>query len=269
MAVPSDFANLRLWFKADSESYLENEAVGTMNDRSGNGFHATQATPANKPTFKVQIVNGLPVYRFDGSNDFCSGVAGTSIFTVSTGVLYAYVRLAACDTDTGSPWTNDSLWAPNNGASCNHSFLKVAGVPKVRAYSLDAVENNVVDKAIDFDRWYLIFWRHAGGQLYLGVDDLSSAALQQDSAADTVQLGGNFAVGGAPTTGAGYFQGDLAELFAFNVDHDEGTRTQLQQYLAFKYNNTSLLEASRALASRRLREISRPIPMIECRRRAA
>lgn len=43
------------------------QAVARINDKSGNGNHATQATLANRPTF--QIENGCSYLQFDGSND--------------------------------------------------------------------------------------------------------------------------------------------------------------------------------------------------------
>lgn len=46
------------------------QAVARINDKSGNGNHATQATLANRPTF--QIENGCSYLLFDGSNDSLS-----------------------------------------------------------------------------------------------------------------------------------------------------------------------------------------------------
>ena len=44
-------------------------AIGTWADRSRSGNDATQATEANKPTYRTNILNGNPVVRFDGTND--------------------------------------------------------------------------------------------------------------------------------------------------------------------------------------------------------
>lgn len=45
-------------------------AVSTWADSSGNGYDVTQATGGNRPVYKVAIVNGKPVVRFDGVNDY-------------------------------------------------------------------------------------------------------------------------------------------------------------------------------------------------------
>ena len=44
-------------------------AVSQWNDLSGMGNHATQATQANKPRYRVSILNGLPVLRLDATDD--------------------------------------------------------------------------------------------------------------------------------------------------------------------------------------------------------
>ncbi len=41
-----------------------------MTDWSDNADHAIQATASKQPVFKTNIVNGEPVFRFDGSTDY-------------------------------------------------------------------------------------------------------------------------------------------------------------------------------------------------------
>jgi hypothetical protein len=51
------------------------QAVARINDKSGRGNHATQATLDNRPTYQVDS-NGLPYLSFDGVND---GLATSTI----------------------------------------------------------------------------------------------------------------------------------------------------------------------------------------------
>src|SRR5262249_31968673 len=59
------------------------------NDQSGNNRHATQGAVSSQPTLVNGAVNGLPVLRFDGVNDFLTfnlpvnGLTGMSIFVVA------------------------------------------------------------------------------------------------------------------------------------------------------------------------------------------
>jgi hypothetical protein len=65
-------ASLLAWYKADAgtSSTVDGTALSAWNDQSGNGKNFAQATGANQPLYKAAIQNGLPVVRFDGSNDF-------------------------------------------------------------------------------------------------------------------------------------------------------------------------------------------------------
>lgn len=90
---PSTVAGLKVWLKADSESYANNDPVGTATDRSGNGNNFTEAT--NKPTFKTNILNGKPAYYFDGGDQLVSTFALDD--SKKTNVFF----VAKCDADSG------------------------------------------------------------------------------------------------------------------------------------------------------------------------
>jgi len=93
---PNPFGTLAAWWKADSFSLSDGTAIGgTGNawvDQSANGNNATQATSGNQPLFKTAIVNGKPVIRFDGSDDFLSLASTISIG--STGAFTYMVVMA-------------------------------------------------------------------------------------------------------------------------------------------------------------------------------
>jgi hypothetical protein len=66
-----------LWLKADvgtfqtsggSAAAVDTDPVGEWQDQSGNGRHLG-ATLTTRPLLKLNIQNGLPVLRFDGTND--------------------------------------------------------------------------------------------------------------------------------------------------------------------------------------------------------
>src|SRR5574343_1369214 len=68
---PSDVPGLFQWLvAADITGLNDGDAVATWEDSSGNNRDASQATGANRPTYKTNIVNSLPVVRFDGSDDY-------------------------------------------------------------------------------------------------------------------------------------------------------------------------------------------------------
>ncbi len=45
------------------------DVVGAWDDLSGNDHHIIQATTANKPTLRLNVLNSRPIIRFDGTDD--------------------------------------------------------------------------------------------------------------------------------------------------------------------------------------------------------
>ena len=65
-------SNPVLWLSADKNITLNGNNVSAWGDRSGNGYNATQSTPANQPLYVPNALNGNPGILFDGVNDFLS-----------------------------------------------------------------------------------------------------------------------------------------------------------------------------------------------------
>jgi hypothetical protein len=59
---PKSIANLALWLDATNTASLtfNSTTVSQWNDLSGNGYHATQGTAANQPTYLATGMNGKP-----------------------------------------------------------------------------------------------------------------------------------------------------------------------------------------------------------------
>lgn len=72
-----------LWYKADAIVGLnDGDKVSQWNDSSGNNNHAVQSAEANKPIYKTNILNGFPVVRFDGNDDYMKFT--TALSTIRT-----------------------------------------------------------------------------------------------------------------------------------------------------------------------------------------
>ena len=87
LSSPLNLSGLDLWYDASDIATLfqdnagstpvtaNNDVVGKMNDKSGNGRHVTQATVSKKPLYKTGIQGGLPAVQFDATDDYMSGTA--------------------------------------------------------------------------------------------------------------------------------------------------------------------------------------------------
>lgn len=81
---PSDLSTLWQDTAGTTPVTADGQSVARMDDKSGNGYHLTQATAANRPLYKVS--GGVSWLEFDGSNDFlsvASAPAGSAFDRVS------------------------------------------------------------------------------------------------------------------------------------------------------------------------------------------
>jgi hypothetical protein len=117
---PSSIAGLVAWYDASDATTLFEDSAGTipaadnadvigrLADKSGNGYHLTQATTGNKPTLRTAVQNSKNVVRVDGSDDFLTNAAYADIgdnYTVFAVAKYASsVDVAQCmfDVSTGT-----------------------------------------------------------------------------------------------------------------------------------------------------------------------
>lgn len=92
---PLDFAP-KAWFDAsDAASVtLDASAVTQWNDKSGNGYHLSQATGANQPTYTTAGLNGLNVITFDGTNDTLQGSVPADWTFLHDGTVHIVVMVA-------------------------------------------------------------------------------------------------------------------------------------------------------------------------------
>ncbi len=69
IATPSLSGVLATWLKADNLAGLANNAaIANWQDASGNGNNATQSTAGWRPTYRTNVINGLPAVRFNAAN---------------------------------------------------------------------------------------------------------------------------------------------------------------------------------------------------------
>jgi len=195
--TPPDVAGLLIWLKADGLTGLaNNDPVSSFTDFSGNANHAAN-TLTKRPLYITNVLNGLPVVRFDGVNDvllFPSMAAnsfGTAVFvaksssTASTKKLLATV---ASGTITGiyHGGADTTKWGTRNGA---------------------------------------------GSYFYFG--DISTSAFQVLSTQNGFSSNYTWALGGRD--GADFFPGDLAEFIIYDSVISAPNLALVQGYLASKY----------------------------------
>src|ERR1700752_640719 len=98
--LQTDSPNLFLWLAAGNLTLSDGQAVTTWPDVSGTSNNATEST--HSPIFKTNIINGLPVVRFDGVSSKLSLV--NDVGQHSTTLIVGALGEAASSETTYSPF---------------------------------------------------------------------------------------------------------------------------------------------------------------------
>ncbi len=211
---PSDISGLKIWLKADAGAgSSDNDPVGTWTDQSGTSHDFTQATSGKKPLYKVNIRNGLPVVRFDGSDDEMSGGDLTGVFT-SAGSMVMAVNGTGVNNQFMPYETkaNDPHWAYTSGEGYWGFF---------RSGRL----NNTPGSGLPRTGWHLWSLTSSASVYKMWLDTVLKIN-------DTPSFDGGNAhlLGRQPN--AGYFQAmDLGEVVVYDSVLSDGNRQLVETYL--------------------------------------
>lgn len=210
---PTDIDGCVLWLRADAVLEPQGASVVTWYDESGEN---NDLTGGNAPTLQTNIVNGRPVVRFDGTDDYLTvTLAATQPFTV---IIVAKHVSGAVDADeimgggfTAAPAAAGALYATN---AATDTFDWSTG---------SAVSPGNLDASF-----------HIHGTVVNG----ASSTLRLDGTSSTGDLGSNdmaaFALG-AGSDGGTPADVDVAEAIAYNVGLSTSELAQVEAYLSNKY----------------------------------
>lgn len=83
---PKSIAGLKVWLDVANAGSLtfNGSAVSQINDLSGNGFHATQGTANNQPTYQATGFNSKPTLYFDTTDSILSAATIADYFLTPT-----------------------------------------------------------------------------------------------------------------------------------------------------------------------------------------
>lgn len=222
--TPTSVASLAAWFRADSIAGVADGAtVASWTDQTGNGNTVTQGTEADKPLYKVNIINGYPVVRFV-SNDYLQAVA-TGIPDGSA--PFSIVAVASRGTGTANVLTmrsNGSTngWILKHGNGSDADFGRMT-TPGVKDYDVDGVwtaaatfyiQTAIMDSSSD-----MTFYRNGTsvGTSAHNVFNTATASLFRISS-DNVG-----------------WDGDIAELLVYNAELSTANRQAIEAYLSNRY----------------------------------
>lgn len=210
---PTDIDGCVLWLRAGSIAVPQGADVSTWYDESGTN---NDIVATNAPTLQTNIINGLPIVRFDGTDDYMTvTLALTQPFTVLLVASHVSGAVAADEIMgggfTAAPAAAGALSAVN---AATDTFSWAADT---------AVSPGNLDASF-----------HIHGAVVNG----AASILRLDGVSSVVDLGANdmaaFALG-AGSDGGTPADVDVAEAIAYNVGLSTNELAQLEAYLSNKY----------------------------------
>lgn len=215
---------LTAWYKGDSITGNDGDAVSAWSDSSGNGNNLAQASSARQPTIQTNELNSLPVVRYDGTNDILSDS-----------------DIAALDVGTGDIWVATVFKATNDGTA-NFIFEKgttqfavmntAAGILQIR---LGGTSNIPTQSDGNWSRTEFVLVTGSrvsatctgfvNGSAMTTTNTTNTGSISNSDVLDV----GAAAVGGNPLTG------DIAEVLVGGATLTTADRQRLEGYLCWKW----------------------------------
>lgn len=224
-------STLEVWLQADQNVFndagvtlaSDGQTVQQWNDLSGNGFNASQLTAGEQPSFQAGEINGLPVVRFDGSNDSFnddySGVGGITARTVF--VVYKASSSLQQTSDLGQ------VWGYYQGGA--HVALDPRS-GNLRGWSFDGNGSNQAAYAINGNDEIGPFANNNSSQWTY---DQAQVVFAEFNAQRTLS---RQVIGDLINPSGHNYGGDIAEIIVFSSTLPDVQRLRVHNYLSSKYS---------------------------------
>lgn len=234
-----------LWLSADNAVYsdggvtpaVNNNNVGQWNDRSGNGRNASHGTVAERPNYQTGVLNGLPVIRFTAANG--DRLLSPNVTSGNAASIWAVASWASL------PSSNPGIIqaAPAGLAFSSNTAEKIIGM-----WVANSTGNMVWGRGVQSNNAQRDLPQVTGTSVntfysFLNLYDGNSSITQyvNNTLAGTVSYDGT--LGSWSDFGIGRqagesWNGDIAEVIAYNQAVNSAQRIIINNYIAAKYNLT-------------------------------
>lgn len=224
--TPASIPGLTAWFDASAITGLnDNDPVSTWTDSSPSAFTAVQGTAGNKPIYKTGIINGKPVVRFDGVDDYLS-VAGVDANPTD----FAFFAVASTTTITGQHTLSGGDVLTNRHYQLRSSVATLSLFDRQVSGSVGTGRTLVVNTP------YVMGFEM---QTVSGAFTLATnGAYTTGTNARAARTPGNATRIGGDTAASEWWSGDIAELIYVQTTISAGDRDLVETYLGTKYGIT-------------------------------
>jgi len=213
--TPSNTTVAAWYDAADAGTVLiSGTAVTNWLDKSGNGYHSSQASSNPRPQYQSSVLNGLPVVMFDGTDDVLP-ITGT--FSMQN----VFIVLNANDGATFTNWR----WPFGGWTASNNKFVAAYANPTTtQLYSGGTAYLNGT----------------TAGSAYVNFDPLSSYKIFGSMLTATSGARADWKIG----NGDAFWKGGIAEIVVTSGTITTGDRQKVEGYLAWKWGLQANLPAN-------------------------
>jgi len=216
---PNSVSGLMLWLKADAGITKDgSDLVSAWTDQSDESNDVSQGTGSKQPKWFDNIQNGLPIVRFDGSDDsliratFVNGslTSPNTIFCVNT-----------MPSDSAS-----ERFVYNSGSGNHQAFLK-SSTNKDYIYAGASLVSADASDPTNF-HYYTLTYNGA------------SSSIREDGAEIAAGDAGTYAMNGIElgsnhNSGSDYGDPDIGEILVYDSDITGDDLTNIEAYLAGRW----------------------------------
>lgn len=219
-----------------TEAITDNTAVRVWADQSGKGYDATQSTTAARPTYIASGLNGLPVVRFDGTDDrlalgasalgMLRNVGGASLFAVVKYGTAATNQVALMITRNGDNFFRlGILKTDSNNFRAIGRRLDANGAQNVTS-AQNLTSNFFIHSALA-NYQNTLLQQFINGALDGEKTDFQTSGNTSDTDSNNIAIGAEVA--------ATFLNGDIAEIIVYNRALNTSELAQVHRYLARKW----------------------------------
>lgn len=229
--TPASVPGLTVWFDASDDStftYSSGVVVSQWRDKSGNAFHVSQATDAQRPT-RSTTINGRAAVAFNGSQFLIrepatgmpSGAAARTTITV------------ARVTSTPGPYNHIVMWGLNGTNGSLHGWGVAPGATSSLRIHLWSATLDHPTATVPPSSPHVIIARYDGANASIAANAgiAFEAARGLNTATDQLVVGART----VPGTGAEAWNGAIAEVLVYNRALTSAEQSDLYDHLRTKW----------------------------------
>ena len=224
------------WYRSDSGLWqdagitaaaADGDVVGRWEDLSANADHTNQAVVAAKPTLQNaagDLLNGHPVVRFDGADDWLQGP-----FTTGGALAQPFIVLAVAELDVTVVDDNNSRTLVDGQGGTRMLLRQWSGtIPDCWAiYAANYVQGGNSDSK--WNIWTALFNGVASQFWHNGVSEGVGNSGADNAPGITI---------GADTSGNVGWKGDATEILIYDANLSDADKNQVGAYLGRRYGLT-------------------------------